>query len=227
MDSVQAWAGMVGAEYRFLDDALFQYLPDGLRHKLLTQKIIATDLARLFWAQAVLDSGADRVIWIDADVLVFDPSALVPADTGHAFGREVWVQGSLSRPKAYRKIHNAYMLFTRGDPVLPFYLHTATRMADKVTLPVVPQFIGPKLLTALHNIADFTVEERVGMISPMAAQDSIKGGGPALDMTLSGHSVRPCAFNLSSSYEDKPDGDICLQSGDFEVVITRLLDGCF
>ena len=62
-----------------------------------------------------------------------------------------------------------------------------------------PQFIGPKLLTALHNIVASPVMEQAGMLSPLVMRDLLAGEGDALDLFLTRCEILPAAANLSSS----------------------------
>ena len=64
---------------------------------------------------------------------------------------------------------------------------------------VPPQLIGPKLLTALHNVVGFPLSDAVGMASPLVLRDLAAGGGPALDVLLSSGGDRNGGFNLCSS----------------------------
>ena len=64
---------------------------------------------------------------------------------------------------------------------------------------MVPQLLGPKLLTALHNIAPFDVWTGVGMLSPAVAQDVLAGGGAALDQFVQDSGSWPPALNLCRS----------------------------
>jgi hypothetical protein len=61
-----------------LYERLRQHLGEVFR-KLALQKQsrILTDVARLIWAQDVLSGDCERVIWVDANVVVFDPGGLV------------------------------------------------------------------------------------------------------------------------------------------------------
>ena len=63
----------------------------------------------------------------------------------------------------------------------------------------VPQFIGPKLLTALHNIVHFDVVENVGMLSPAVVKDLVAGQGDCLDLFNKRAPVSLAAVNLCSS----------------------------
>ena len=219
--SVRRWAAARAWDYRFCDDALFERLPPALYDKLAAQPVVAADLARLYWLRDVLREGFERAIWCDADLLVFADFA--PMDTDHAFGREHWLQRQGTGMRHYRKIHNAWMLFRADSAVLPFYLDRAETLLTRVRMPVVPQFVGPKLLTALHNVVGFDVEERVGMLSPLALNGLVGGDRAALERTLAGHKARPCAFNLCASYGGQIVDGVTLSDGLYESAIATLL----
>lgn len=221
--SVENWADQIRADYAFIDDELFDYVPAWVLEKVGTQLVIATDLARLRLMQHYLHKGYERVVWLDADMLVFAPDHFTLPEVPHAVGREVWVQKNKEQLKAYRKVHNAFLMATNGDSFLPFYADTAERLLTQARLPIVPQFIGPKLLTALHNLSGLLVEERAGMLSPLALKAVLEGGGEALSLTLEGHEARPAAFNLSASYCARESDGICNQEHDYEFVIEQLL----
>jgi len=183
--SVRRFADASAFEYRWLGDELFATLPAPLLEKTRNQRVVATDLARLAVLQTALDEGFEPVVWIDADVLVLDHERFRLTDAAAQFGREVWVQreprGAL---KVYRRIHNAVMAFRRADPVLPFYRFAATRILDRYDRSggtMVPQLIGPKLLTLLHNAIGFDVLETAGVLSPPVVIDLLAGGGRALE----------------------------------------------
>ncbi|GAB5414983.1 MAG: hypothetical protein Cons2KO_25860 [Congregibacter sp.] len=219
-DSVRAWAKFHSYEYAFCGDELFRRLPAQLRSKLLEQRIVATDLARLLWIREHHNAGYDRAIWCDADLLVFDD--FEPAHNDHSFGREIWVQGREQGIHSYRRIHNAWLMFDANSPILAFYIDRAISMLTRVQLPVVPQFIGPKLLSALHNIVSFNIEERVGMLSPLVIRDLVNGGGPALEEMRQGHADMPCAANLCASYIGK-DSDGVRHNDDDYLAATKAL----
>lgn len=176
--SVRGWADRCGHAYRFEGDALFDRLPVWYRAKAAGRPMVAADLARLLWAREVLEE-ADRVLWLDADVLLWGMLRLPPTD--YAFGREVWVQRG---PKAYRKVHNALAFFARGNPVLDFYIHACERLVERVEPPIPPQLVGPRLLGSLHNLLHFPLVDAVGSLSPLVLRDLLDGGGPALDCLL-------------------------------------------
>ncbi|WP_439100791.1 hypothetical protein [Congregibacter sp.] len=220
-DSVRAWSKQRGFEYSFCGDELFRPLPPALREKLRVQPVVATDLARLLLMREALRAGYERAIWCDADLLIFRD--FEPLTLDHSFGREVWVQGRDDGVHSYRRIHNAWLQFTADSPILPFYIDRATAMLERVQMPVVPQFIGPKLLSALHNIVGFHVEERVGMLSPLSMRDLLSGAGPALTELRDSHSEGLCAVNLCASYVGKNSDGVCHSDEDYTAAVRALI----
>ena len=200
LHSVRDWCRMNTYEYRFLGDELFSALPTELVEKTRKQRVIASDLARLRVLQAALKEGFERVIWLDADVLIFNPAGFVLPDESAAVGREVWVQNDRNgRLKVYKKVHNAFLMFRSDTTLLDFYNDTATRLLLQNEGSVSPQFIGPKFLTALHNVANLPVLESAGMLCPMVIRDLLEGAGPALRL-FADHSREPVsAVNLCAS----------------------------
>lgn len=183
--------------------------------------MVATDLARLMWMREQLNSGYERAIWCDADLLIFRNFSPSPGD--HSFGREIWIQGRDGGVHSYRRIHNAWLMFEAGSSVLPFYIDRAEALLQRVRLPVVPQFIGPKLLSALHNIVGFTVEERIGMLAPLAMRDLLNGDGTAIEELKKGHGEPLCALNLCASYVGKESDGVSHDSEDYLLAIKRLI----
>ena len=198
--SVREWAACCSHEYRCFGDEIFDRLPKGFRHKTAGRLSTQTDLGRLLLARELLEE-VERVIWLDADVLVFAPEGLC-CDTSdaYAFGREIWVQedpgGGL---RAYRNVHNAVCVFERHNPFLDFYIHTAERLVTLNNGGFPPQFIGPKFLTAQHNIMQLPLIETLGMASPLVLHNLVKGGGEALALQRAKQPQPLAAVNLCAS----------------------------
>ena len=220
LDSVRGWSGDNGFEYRFIGDELFRQLPVELWSKIRDRPVIASDLARLISLQQALQQGYDCALWLDADVLIFRPGEFRLAPDSYALGREVWVQADeRDRPRAYVKVHNAVLMFRRGNPFLDFYRDTAERLLRLNDGGMPAQFVGPKLLTAIHNIAQCPVLETAGMLSPMVMRDLLAGGGDALELFRQKSPALPTAANLSSSLSE-PAG---LDEAAMNQLIDRLL----
>lgn len=178
--SVRAWSQMQGYRYCFQGDSLFDPVPDALRRKFHGRTPIVADLARLLWIQDLLQrDAADTVVWLDADTLVFAGEGLTVRPQGPVctFGREYWLTRDRSnRLRCHRNVHNAYCVFHRGCVVLPFLVDAVQRLLERVDERfAAPQFVGPKLVTALHNIVGFDLEPRAGAVSPDLAEALVSG----------------------------------------------------
>lgn len=200
LDSVRTWADRYRYDYRFIGDELFAPLTAGELEKTRDQPVIATDLARLLQIQLFLESGYTTVVWCDADLMVFNPDGLVLTDSAYALGREVWVQPASGRGlKSYVRVHNAFLVFRRGNAFLPFYLETARRLLALNSGRMPPQFIGPKLLSALHNICHCPVQENAGMLSPLVIKGLLGGAPDALQLLRRRSPAPLAAANLCAS----------------------------
>ena len=222
LESVRAWAQQAGFSYRFQGDSLFDLL---VPYPFLDRysRVIQSDIARLLWMEQSLAEGYERVIWLDADMLVHRPEEFTVPSASFSVGREVWVQETApNRYKAYVKVHNAWLHACTGSVDLPFYRETALRLLARNTSGVPPQFVGPKLLTALHNVVGFEVNERAGMLSPEVARAYAYNGQPhrALALFLSRHKEEPAALNLSASCET----DAMQGEGFYDALIKSLLN---
>lgn len=206
IDSVCKWANINNYEYKFIGDELFNYVSDEVLKKTKKQLVIATDLARLAALQDYLSTGYDTVLWCDADFLIFAPDKFHLPDQKYAVGREVWVQCSdknENKLAAHIKVHNAFMMFRKGNSFLDFYTDTAECLLLDNQGSMPPQFIGPKLLTAIHNVVQCPVLETAGMLSPLVIKDIASGSGPALDL-FHKKSMQPiAAANLCNSLFDR------------------------
>jgi hypothetical protein len=201
IDSVKHWAAMNQYEYKFIGDELFDLVSNQVLQKTKTQRVVATDLARLIALKNFLNDGYECVIWCDADFLVFQPEKFHLPEESYAIGREVWIQNSDKGNKitAYIKVHNAFLMFKKKNPFLEFYIDSAERLVLNNHGGVPPQFIGPKLLTAIHNIVQCPVLESAGMLSPLVIQDIAAGGGSALALFKEKSSYPIYAANLCNS----------------------------
>jgi len=204
LNSVASWARNNQFEIRFLGDEIFDLIEPGLLEKIGAQTVIASDLARLKILQQGLLEGYDRVIWCDADFLIFDPATFLLPHFDFALGREIWVQqDDTGKLRTYTKVHNAFLMFGRGNHFLDFYCDAAERLLRLNQGRMAPQFIGPKLLTALHNIIQCPVMEAAGMLSPLVMRDLIEGQGAALTLLRKESPSALAGVNLSSSLTER------------------------
>ncbi len=210
LDSVRRWAVARGWDYRFVGDAIFELVPGWYMEKAAGTLPIATDLGRLELARRFITEGYRRTVWLDADVLVFDPDGLhMETDSGFAFGRETWVgRTDGGRLKVFRNVHNAVCVFDVGNPFLDFYIHACLSIVGRHAGGMVPQIVGTKFLTALHNMVGFPLIDAVAMFSPDVVADIARGGGPALDLYRRTVTAPACAANLCSSLAETTGEDV-------------------
>jgi len=199
--SVRDWADAAGHDYRFYGDEIFRRLPDWYRNKCGPYPQIATDLGRLMLAKEMLAEGAEAVIWLDADVLVFEPAAMtIDLADGYAFGRERWVEADAKGSwRVRRNVHNAVCAFAPGNDMLDFYSHAALRIMRRVDRGVPPQIVGTKFLTAMHNMVGLPLTDAVAMASPPVVADLAAGSGQALEALRAELQAPAGAVNLCAS----------------------------
>ena len=184
MASVRNWAALQGWSYQFIGDEIFDLVAPELRAKLKGRTPILADIARLELMQQHLDKEGGQALWIDADSLVLNPHWCPVFDSPASFGQEFWVQDDPGCDgwRHYQSPHNAFISFSAGSPILPFLRYAATNLLERVdTQKLAPQFVGPKLLKALHNLCPFTLHEQAGALSPALAIELVKEPGPAVN----------------------------------------------
>lgn len=226
LKSVENWAARFGFEYRFIGDELFDFLTPDLRYKTRNRLVVGTDLARLLWLEQVLrEPGVDAALWLDADMLIFDPEGFVlpHASLSYAVGQEIWIQkDKKGAVKSFPKVHNAYLYFKKSNPFLAFYIESAIRILRRYDGDMVPQLIGPKLLTALHNIMSLPIQETAGMASPLLLADILSGHGEALTLFKERSPVLPKALNLSASLAGEETDGVLLSEDDYDEICRTL-----
>ena len=181
MASVAGWSQQQGYNYHCIGDKLFDWVTLGLRAKLQDRKPILADLARLRWIESELAVRGGLVVWIDADTLVVDPTWHIPDWTHTFFGEECWVQPTAEGTwRAFQSPHNAFMGFTAASPVLGFLAYLSESIIERADAAhIAPQMVGPKLLKALNNLAQFTLVPEAGAVSPELLAEWVGEAGAA------------------------------------------------
>ena len=200
LSSVRKWARNRSFTYRFIGDETYQLVDTLIRDRYEDRPVILSDLARLIEMQRGLKEGFNAVIWLDADTLILKTDVFDPHEGEFVVGREHWIQqGSNGTLTTHSKVHNGYLYAREGSVSLPFYVAVASRFLKLQHGQVPDQFIGPKLLTALHNVVQFEVQETAAAFSPAVIKDVINGGGPAQELLRSCSKILPAAVNLCAS----------------------------
>ena len=224
LQSVQSWSRDNGYEYRFIDDTLFEYAPDWYRQKVQNNVQLVSDLSRLLLARKFLQEGFQRVIWIDADMLIFKPESFqIEATTGASFCREIWVdadkEGTIIHQK---KINNSVSVFHQQAPLLDFYIEACLKIvetSDKIT----PVLVGTAFLTELNKIYPLSLLRNVGIISPALVCDILSCQNDFIDKYQEWHGSPVYAANLCGSMDNKTFNGVKINENAMEKVVEKLL----
>ncbi len=183
MHTVRSWAAHKGFSYEFVDDRLFDYLPGWYARKVGGHKLLMSDLARLELAKDLLGKGYDRAIWVDCDIVVFDPGAFeIDVEADCSFCKEVWVWADRDGGKRSRVgVNNAVCVFLSNSGMLDFYIESCKSIVREAKGELHPNLIGTRLLTALSRRRELRHLTNVGLFSPQVTHDLVEGGGRFLD----------------------------------------------
>jgi hypothetical protein len=166
MQSVQAWAAQRGYDYLFIDTYAPYVSPQEAEDAEVIEAI--SDLLRLHAARDLLAQGYQRVIWFDADVLVFDPAPLsIPVTEEFAFCEEVWVDQKGERELAARRsLAWGVAVFVEGNSALDFLAYALkTIMRQKPPRRTTPLF-SVNFLSYLHQYVPMPLLYDIGSFSP-------------------------------------------------------------
>ena len=201
LDGVERWADSRSFDYYCLDDRFFDILPDWYREKLTGRGPILSDLARLLHIRKLLELGADAVIWLDADTLIIDSDWSPPMPEHSLLGAECWLQrNKRGKLEVKRQPHNAFMMFVQASPILDFLIHTTQSIIQRIDGDhIAPQVVGPKLLKALHPLADFELEHRAAAMSTDLLVGLMEEDRDLLMFYRNAQLSTPALFNVCAS----------------------------
>ncbi len=225
MASVRAWAKQCGFEYEFMDDRFFDYAPAWVRERCGAQKLPVTDVARLHLLRERLDQDWRRVVWIDADVLVFSPSEFVlDEDAAYALCPEFWVRPAGIAPEVIEKVNNSVMMVTRDQPMLDFWIFAVEEILRvHTTEQIGPLTTGTTFYTDLAKLMPLRVLQNASLVSPSTVHDIVNGGGRFLDLWRRTIPVPVAAVNLCASLQDRRYRDVQLGADDMQHAVDALL----
>ena len=223
--SVRAWAASRGCDYRFHDDRFFDVLPAWYRERVGDHKLVLANLARLSVARSALVGGYERAIWIDADVLVFDPARFdVRTPGGFALCRETWVERRGFDLVAEPKVNNAVCAFERGNRFLDFAIWAHEALVRDRPERVYRFGTSTTLLTMLHAATPLPLVDNVAVLTPaMLRELAADGDGPALATLRKRHGARMHAANLGGSLIGVPHNSIVATAEHYDAAVDRLL----
>lgn len=217
LDSVRDWATLRGYAYEFVDDRLFDYAPEWVRQRCGGQILPITDVARLYLLRDYLQRDWDRVVWIDADVLVFAEDRFVLDDhAAYALCHELWLRveadGEIRMGEA---VNNAVLLVQRGHPMLDFWIFaTAEILRNRTPQQINSLTVGTTFLTNLGRALPLRVLRNVGLFTPPLIRDLAAGGGAILDHWAARCAEPIGAANLCASMQGREFSDARVDAAD-------------
>lgn len=199
--TVREWSRAAGHDHEVLGDELLDLAPGWVTERS-TSVLPVTDVARLVLLIDRLERGWERVVWCDADVVVFAPRVVDLPVAPLAVGWEVWVTGDgPGRLRAVALPNNSVLVATDPDHVrqlLAFTLETARTTRR----PIHPRRLGPDVLVRWTRRRVLPPVASVTLVSPRVVADLAAGDGPALRRwvaELGDRAGRVGALNLCSS----------------------------
>ncbi|MBP9738460.1 hypothetical protein KBD20_02100 [Candidatus Saccharibacteria bacterium] len=175
LNSVQNWAYLCGYDYRFYDDTFFNEVPDWFRARAQNEICPITDLARLIVAKKLLTSGYQRVIWVDADMLIFNPKVLdIEVNAPFAFCQEDWMtvyRGG--QVQISQRVNNSICFFTKEDDILTELINDAISTGKSNDL-IEKLDIGTKYLTDRHKVTALPLINSVAILDPPMVKDILR-----------------------------------------------------
>jgi hypothetical protein len=225
--SVEEWAAMRGYDYQF-SPVFWSYVPEWFRERCGSELGPLTDVGRMYLLKKQFECGADYVIWVDADVVVFDPSNFIIDTSVDFFGIEEITILTFPDKKitvSSPGLNGAVLGASHGSEQFDMYLNAIEAVVRDYPNQKIPRTIaGPQLLTQLaatNRIASLT---NVGLFTP-AILNEIAQGKTELSAIFSrsfGHKV--AAANLCHFIrETLTEESILIYDEVMQVAINRLV----
>lgn len=225
MRSTQSWAAAEGFDYRFIDDSFFDCVPDWYRRGARGNVQVLANLARIVVAKQLLAAGYHRTIWVDADVLVFDPRSFrIDVSREFAFCREIWMTRRWGAAVKVPRVNNSVMVFVRDNSFIDFAIWAHEDLVRRGT-QILAHGTTTRLLTVLHHATPLPLLENVGLLSPIVTRDIVAHDGALTREYAAAHGTPIYAANLGASLRGVASSGITLSDADFEHVV-EVLDGC-
>lgn len=224
LHSVRNWATAQGHDYHFSGDEFLALAPAWYRQKAGAEICPVTDLSRLLMADSLLSKGYELAIWVDADVLIFNPESFQPQLTqGFAFTHEIWTYvDAAGHPALSHRVNNSVMLFARQNVHLGFFVDACLQLAhSKAALGKLD--VGTDFLSKLRNILPFPLLENVGMLSPPLLQDIAQGESRFLQSYGQALGSAPACANLCASLQGQTLDGFHSEAALYETVVEKLL----
>lgn len=208
LSSVTDWARSRGFAYHFYDDEFFSYAPARIRTAVGNQRHLVSDVARLELGKKLLET-YDRVIWIDADVYICNPSSFLVdlPPCKFLFCHEHWVHREGQTIHVAERVNNAVMVMDRDNEFLDFYRYACNQVINEWKQLSHSAF-GTIFLTQIHKMLKQPLLKEVGMLSPILLDAAKQNDRKFLDTHLKRngfplHAANLCLTFFNAIYEGR------------------------
>jgi len=227
MESVRQWAEGERFRYQFAGDELLALAPDWFRQKAGGYTTVITDLARLLCIRQYLAKGADRVLWIDADVVIFRPDSLkIDPELSYAYSKEIWCwKDKKGGIQTLVKINNAACVFRNtmaGLSHLNEYIDHCLSTVEQTQKIADHTLIGTRHLTA-QGFANLPVLPGFGLLSPTVMNAILTGDDEVLSRFAQQHAGPVCAANLCNFFRSRSAFADRIEDDVYSAVVDKLL----
>ncbi|MEG4589159.1 hypothetical protein QUA54_28665 [Microcoleus sp. MOSTC5] len=231
MQTVKDWATLKGFDYQMIDDKLFDYVPDWYKEKANGKIQPISDLARLELAKEFILKGYERTVWIDADILIFQPEQLnINTREEYLFCREAWIEletGSTveeGKIVCISKVHNALTIFTQKNSFLDFYIYVCKEIVRNTQGKLSSIEVSTRFLTNLHQIFPLPLFKNMGLFSPLNMYGIAQNQNYFTQEYVKLIGAPIYAANLCSSFRNTSFQGIDMNDQVYEIVIEKLLE---
>lgn len=199
--------------HRFMGDELFEIVPRPWRQLAGPEKLPITDYARLLWMRQLHEQGHQRVVWLDADILMLDASFMPPH--GDFMCRELWFFiDSKGQIRHFDAVNNCAMSFEAESPLLAWYLEACRVAPEAAPLPKLA--LGPDILRQRDLTHRLPRIDSIPTLSPFLIEAVQRDDERVLRGVRSLWRGAPAALHLAGSVADNEA---------MEILIDRLAAG--
>lgn len=226
MQTVKTWADLNAFDYQVYDDSFFEYAPEWFRNKANHEICPVTDLARLVVARELLSQKYDRTIWVDADMLIFDPEKfIITTEKDFQFCHEIWLlTDSEGKRRIEHHVNNSITIFCKNNIHLDFFIDACHRIG-RTKASIGKLDVGTIFLSRLRNILPFPLLENVGILSPTLMKEIVLNEPIVLVEYVNQLSAPLACVNLCASLSGQNVQGVTASHSLYSGVIEILLSG--
>jgi len=221
IDSVKNWCDLCGFSYCFIGDEFFDFAPEDFRTLVNNQRHLVSDLARLELAHLYLEQGWDRVIWVDADLIICDPeNFIIDNSKSYLFCRELWMTLRNDEIVFSERVNNSISVFCKENNFLNFYRSACYSIIKNKQPKLAHTDIGTGFLTKLIDVLPLIKTSVV--FSPFLLSAFYRNDKNIIADYLYHLTVPIQAVNLCLTFRNMQYQGLVITDDVFSIVIERL-----